>query len=61
MYGAAVMPFETDDASTSDGPSDATADVADAGTSTEPVDSASTPDVLNVAVPYGLPPLPLDE
>jgi hypothetical protein len=55
------MPFETDDASTSDGPSDATADVADAGTSTEPVDSASTPDVLNVAVPYGLPPLPLDE
>jgi hypothetical protein len=61
VYGAAVMPFETDDASTSDGPSDATADVANAGTSTEPVDSASTPDVLNVAVPYGLPPLPLDE
>jgi hypothetical protein len=35
---------------------DASPDVADAST-TGPTDSSSAPDVLNVAVPYGLPPL----
>jgi hypothetical protein len=51
-YG--VSPFEDGD-TISIVSDDASLDAADAS-ATGPTDSSSTPDVLNVAVPYGLPP-----
>jgi len=59
-YGAAVMPIETDDSSTPDGPNEAAPDAADASTDTQPTDSGEDSPSVSMFLPYGTPPPPIE-